>query len=99
MNATTPQPREQRAELAAIRDLLAEWRRLYAAATPGPFAVASGSGVFANLQSLHRLVPGKDGWRQRVATNMLRADAALYARMLNDLPALIAAVDALEADR
>lgn len=76
-----------------MRDLIAEGRRRQADATPGPFAVSEDNGVFAHMQSLHRLAPGKDGWRERVASNMRSKDAAVAAWALNNLPALL---DALE---
>ncbi|MBF6538201.1 hypothetical protein IU418_13405 [Nocardia farcinica] len=81
---------------APIRDLTTDLRQLLAAATPGPFTVSDDTGVFANLQSLHRLAPGKDGWRERVASNMRSADAALIAGVLNHLPVLLDALDEAE---
>ncbi|WP_229434726.1 hypothetical protein [Nocardia farcinica] len=84
---------------AQIRDLTTDLRQLLAAATPGPFTVSSDSGVFANLQSLHRLAPGKDGWRERVVSNVRSADAALIAGVLNALPVLLDALDEAEEAR
>lgn len=81
---------------APIRNLTTDLRQLLAAATPGPFTVSSDSGVFANMQSLHRLAPGKDGWRERVASNVRSADAALIAGVLNALPVLLDALDEAE---
>lgn len=84
---------------AQIRDLTTDLRQLLAAATPGPFTVASDTGAFANLQSLHRLAPGKDGWRERVVSNVRSADAALIAGVLNALPVLLDALDEAEEAR
>lgn len=81
----------------SARDLIAEGRRLLAAATPGPFAVLDDNGAFAHLQSLHRLAPGKDGWRERIASNMQSANAAWTAWLLNNGPALLDLVDSLGA--
>ncbi|WP_343466376.1 hypothetical protein AAI421_14575 [Rhodococcus aetherivorans] len=66
---------------------IAEGRRLLDAATPEPFVVSDDNGVFAHVQSLYRIE--KDGWKERVASNMRTTDAELIVWARNNLPALL----------
>lgn len=75
-------------------DLIAEGQRLLAAANPGPYAVLDDNGAFAHLQSLYRIE--KDGWRERIASNMQSANAEWAAWLLNNGPVLL---DGLETAR
>ncbi|MET8430107.1 hypothetical protein [Nocardia sp. NPDC004860] len=65
------------------RDLITEGRQRLAAAAPGPFQIASREGIFTDLHSLHRLLPGKDGYREVVARGVRIPDAELFVFMAN----------------
>lgn len=88
--APVPPPRPE--SPMADRDLIAEGLRLRDAATPGPYEVLEDNGSFAHLQSLYRIP--KDGWRERVGSNMQSRNATWMAWLLNNGPALLAALEA-----
>ncbi|WP_433568114.1 hypothetical protein ACQP1O_42940 (plasmid) [Nocardia sp. CA-151230] len=66
-----------------IAELIADGRAKLAAAVPGPFQIASREGIFTDLHSLHRLLPGKDGYREVIARGMRIPDAELFVYMAN----------------
>lgn len=78
------------------RDLIAEGRRLLATATPGPLEVANRAGIFVELHSLHRLAPGKDGYREIIGRGLPLADAGLFVHLRNTYGELL---DELEQAR
>ena len=71
-------------------------KALEAAATPGPWQPsrdARKGGPFLNVIA----DPRRDGWRERVATALNPADAEFIAHARTAVPALVAAVERVQA--